>query len=127
MSRKVSGIVGTVAAVMMCDASAAVTQAQPNPAEALRAQSYADLLEPIPNALAVLKAHDQQQQDAQPKVELVDYYGHHHHHHHRYWRWWGDEPYYYHHHHHHHHGYWRWRYHHHHHHHHHHYRDWDDR
>lgn len=127
MSRKITGIVGTVAAVVMCDASAAVVQAQPNPGDALRVQSYADLLTPIPNALDVLKAVDRSDETQAPRVQLADYY-HHHHHHHRYWRWRNDEPYYYHHHHHHHHNYWRWYSHHHHHHHHHrYYRDWDER
>jgi hypothetical protein len=123
MSRKVTGIVGTVAAVVLCDASAGAVQAQPNPGEALRAESYADLLTPIPNAMDLLKAVDRSEDAQAPRVQPADY--HHHHHHHRYWRRWYSEPYYYHHHHHHHHGYWRWNYHHHHHHHH--YRDWDDR
>jgi hypothetical protein len=124
MSRKVTGLVGTVAAVVMCDASMAATQAQPNPGNALRVESYADLLEPIPNAAALLRAVDREQDTQAPRVQLAYYY-HHHHHHHRYWRGWYAEPYY--HHHHHHHGYWRWRHHHHHHHHHRYYRDWDDR
>jgi hypothetical protein len=80
----------------------------------LQANSYADLLEPIPNAGKVLQALDEQTpaKPAEANVQLAQYYYHHHHHHH-------------------HHGYWRrgavivvphrrWYHHHHHHHHHHH-------
>jgi hypothetical protein len=57
--------------------------------------SYAELLEPIPNAREALIADDlARAQQPRPLIQLVQYYHHHHHHHHhRYFR-----------HHHHHHG-----------------------
>lgn len=58
MSKKIAGLIGTVVAVAMCDATGSLANAQPNPGEALRVQSYTELLEPIPNALALLKADD---------------------------------------------------------------------
>ena len=69
--------------------------------QAMEATSFADLLQPIPNAAAILKVADEQSAVSEPEgVQLAQY--HHHHHHHRY--------YYYHHHHHH----YRWHHHHHH-------------
>jgi hypothetical protein len=70
------------------------------------ARSFAELLDPIPNAEKVLRAEDQRSSDAAVPEEkpmvVAEYYHHHHHYHHHY-------------HHHHHH------YHHHYHHHHHYY------
>ncbi len=72
------------------------------------ATSFAELLDPIPNAVELLNADNQRAASNAATVErpivVAQYYHHHHHYHHRY----------YHHHHHHY-------YHHHHHHHHHHY------
>ena len=66
----------------------------------LKANSFAELLEPIPNAPALLMAMDEKPA-AENNVQLAQYYHHHHHHHHhRYWRR-------YRHHHHHHHHHWR--------------------
>jgi hypothetical protein len=67
------------------------------------ARSFAELLDPIPNAENVLRAETERSGDVQEKPIVMAQYYHHHHHHH----------YYHHHHHHHHHHY----YHHHHHHH----------
>jgi hypothetical protein len=88
-------------------------------ADVLSPTSYAELLQPIPNAVALLKTADEMEaaarasQAGEPgaQTQLAQYWYHHHHHHHHnnYWR----RRYYHHHHHHHHH----WRYHHHHHHH----------
>ena|ERR1700722_14812800 len=78
-------------------AQAAVTPDDVN--RAMNAGSFAELLQSVPNAPAILKAADEQR----AQTQLAQYYGgygYHHHHHH----------YYYHHHHHHHHYY----YHHHH-------------
>jgi G3E family GTPase len=75
---------------------------------ALPAASYADLLEPIPNAVERLKIADAQEA---PQARLIEaQYApaeppvvahHHHHHHHHHWR--RHRRHYYHHHHHHHH------------------------
>jgi hypothetical protein len=109
MDKKIAGIIGALTAF----GGAGVASAAPAEAPAtnvMEARSYADLLQPIPNALALLQASDAAKKSAEEqaandenggaKVELAQY--HHHHHHH--WRRW-----------HHHHHHWRWHHHHHHH------------
>jgi hypothetical protein len=124
MDQKIVGIVGAIAGLATLDATQGAATAAPNPEGLTGARSFAELLDPIPNALAMLRAADaaaasraQDEASQNPDVKLAQYYYHHHHHHHRYYR-------YYHHHHHHHHLYIRplprYFYHHHHHHHHHH-------
>jgi hypothetical protein len=104
MEKKIAGLLGAAVALgAMNGAQAAPT---PAPNEALRAGSFADLLEPIPNAASLLKAVDESQTrpSTEANVQLAQYYRyyhhHHHHHHHHFWR-----RYY---HHHHHHGYYRY-------------------
>jgi hypothetical protein len=113
MDPKLVGLLGAVSALVSLDAAQANVTAAAGPAPMAQAQSYAELLEPIPNALNLLKlaeaaglggTHEQGATENSTKMA----YHHHHHHHHHHHRW------YHHHHHHHHH------YHHHHHHHHHH-------
>lgn len=110
MDRKIAGLLGAAAALTTIHAAQAAPAQVPRLAPAA---SYRDLLEPIPNALIVLKADDARSAGSatqQQPVQLAQYYHHHHHHHH------------------HHHGYvrvipprfFRRHYHHHHHHHHHH-------
>jgi len=128
MDKTIIGVVGAVAGLASLDGAAqAATVTAPGDVKA--AQSFADLLDPIPNAVALLRAadlaaartaHNDPATDETVQVAQV-YISHHHHHHHRYWR---------HHHHHHHHraviirgpgvriGIGRHRHHHHHHHHH---------
>jgi hypothetical protein len=112
MDKKIAGLLSAVAAVATIGgAQASTTPGQPS-SDPLAAQSYADLLTPIPNATEALVADNARlDTKAAGEVELAQYYHHHHHHHHHHWR-----RYYHHHHHHHHH--WRRYYHHHHHHHH---------
>jgi hypothetical protein len=97
MDKKIAGLLGAVAAL----GTVSSTQAAPlpPPQEVLHANSYADLLNPIPNAGAVLRAMDKEDGvgSGEATLEQVRYHHHHHHHHH-------------------------YRRHHHHHHHHHHYR-----
>jgi hypothetical protein len=116
MDKKIVGVVGAITGLASLDGAAqAATPAAPSPD--LNARSYAELLDPIPNALAALRAADAAAREA-PAVTVMNgemqVAEHHHHHHHRY----------YHHHHHHHHRVIIVRppriYHHHHHHHHHH-------
>jgi hypothetical protein len=59
--------------------------AAPVPMDPLQANSYAELLEPIPNAAAVLKVVDEQA-PADANIQLAQYHHHHHHHHHSHWR-----------------------------------------
>ena len=109
MDKKIVGLVGAISGLASFDTAQAATVAGPNATELLGARSYAELLDPIPNALALLweveaadAARARRVSGADPDMKLAAH--HHHHHHHRY-----------HHHHHHHHMY---RHHHHHHHHH---------
>jgi hypothetical protein len=117
---KVVGMVGAVSGLAALDGAQAAGLESPNTTGLNAARSYAELLEPIPNALAVLRAIDAaeaartaQEAGTDADVTLVQYHHHHHnrwrrHHHHHHNRWRR--------HHHHHHN--RWRRHHHHHHHH---------
>ena len=110
MDKKIAGLLGAVAAL----GTATSTEAAPlSPSsEVLHANSYADLLEPIPNAGKILQAMDEQGAGrGEATVQLAQYH-HHHHHHHVYRR--GPilvvphrRYHHHHHHHHHHHGYYR--------------------
>jgi hypothetical protein len=116
MEKTTVGLLGAVAGLAAMGTAQAANAPAADPSEALQASSYADLLAPIPDAVALMRADDAMRAQESPaestgNVQLVDgwvynpYYPnyHHHHHHHAYY-----------HHHHHHHAY----YHHHHHHHH---------
>jgi hypothetical protein len=113
MERKIAGLLGAVPALGTLNGAQASPAPAPNPSDALKVNSYAELLEPIPNAVKILQAIEEQQpvKPWEDNIQLAQY--HHHHHHHGYY------------HHHHHHGYYRPRvivvpprrfYHHHHHH-----------
>lgn len=124
MDKKIAGLLGAVAALGGLNAA----QAAPaqDPTEILRANSFAELLEPIPNAAELLRAVDEAQQPAEATVQEAQYYPyyhhhHHHHHHHafypRYYAPYGGPVivvpryrryYHHHHHHHHHHGFYRY-------------------
>jgi hypothetical protein len=121
MDKTVAGLIGAVTLLAAADPAQAAMPAQTGLAAAMQAESYADLLKPIPDAVALLKESDEAAAKAEllpaasegeATVQQAQYYYHHHHHHHH-----GFYPPFYHHHHHHH-RYYR-RYHHHHHHHHH--------
>lgn len=112
MDKKIAGLLGAVAAL----GTFSTAGAAPAPTDVLQANSYADLLEPIPNAGALLQAIDEA---APPKtsenVQLAQFFYHHHHHHHHHHSFYPRRRYYeapivvvpryrrYHHHHHHHH------------------------
>jgi hypothetical protein len=112
MEKTTVGLLGAVAGLAAMGTAQAAPAPGPNPSQALQASSYADLLSPIPDAAALMRADDAlraQQPPAEPTgdVQLVDgyvynpyypnYHHHHHHHHHHH------QAYYHHHHHHHHH------------------------
>jgi hypothetical protein len=81
MEKKIAGLLGAVATLGAFNAAQAAPS--PVPSDVLRANSFADLLEPIPNAGAVLQAIDEQAPvPADQNVKLAQYYHHHHHHHH---------------------------------------------
>ena len=97
MDKTVAGLIGAVAALSAAAPSRAAVPAPPSVQEALRADSYADLLRPIPNAAALLAPALAGEAPVE-KAQLVVIGPHHHHH--RYYR---HRRYYRHHHHHHHH------------------------
>jgi hypothetical protein len=104
MDKKLAGLIaaiGVLAPIGAAQAAAPTSKVE----QAMQARSFSELLQPIPNAAAVLRAVDEAQADPAAEMQVAQY--HHHHHHH-----------YYHHHHHHHHHWW-WHHHHHHYHHHH--------
>jgi hypothetical protein len=118
MEKKIAGLLGAMATLGAMNAAEAAPAPTPAPTDVLRANSFADLLEPIPNAASLLQAIDESgpAPSTNENVQLAQLYVYHHHHHH-----------------HHHHGmrrygprvivvpprYGRYRHHHHHHHHHH--------
>src|SRR5882757_1159722 len=118
MEKKIAGLLGAMATLGAFNGAEAAPAPSPAPADVLRANSFADLLQPIPNAAALLRAVDESRpaQSADENVQLAQFYHHHHHHrHHHGWRRYEyDEPrvivvppryrrYHHHHHHHHHH------------------------
>jgi len=84
MDKKIAGLLGAVAAVSTLGTAQAAPAA--NPMDSLRANSYAELLESIPNAAVLLQAVDEhgQAETASGNIQLARY--HHHHHHHAYRR-----------------------------------------
>jgi hypothetical protein len=117
MQKKIAGLLGAMATLGAFGAAQAAPMPSPAPTDVLRANSFADLLEPIPNAAALLLAVDQSAPAASAKdnIQLAQYHHHHHHHHHGMRRVIRRMLGHHHHHHHHHH---HFRHHHHHHHHH---------
>jgi hypothetical protein len=113
MDKKIFGLIAAVSGLGTFGAAQAATPSA-DADRIMAAQSFSELLEPIPNAVAVLRVVDQQGAASAPaSFELAMEYHHHHHHHHGLIsKFLGLH----HHHHYHHHHY----YHHHHHHHHHH-------
>jgi hypothetical protein len=117
LDKTLVGLLGAASALALAGGVQTPTAATPlDPAGPTLqpARSFAELLDPIPNAGSVLRAEDQRlagerSADENPIVTAQYYYHHHHHH------------YYHHHHHHYHHHYYRHHHHHHHHHYHHHY------
>jgi hypothetical protein len=120
MEKKIAGLLGAMATLGAVNAAQASQAPSPAPTEVMRANSFADLLEPIPNAVSLLQAIDQSEpaQAADSNVQLAQiaievgprrYRHHHHHHHHAYGRRIVVVPRFrhHHHHHHHHHGYYR--------------------
>ena len=77
MTRLTAVLLGGAAAVLTLNSAQAAPAA---PVAQPAAQSYADLLQPVPNAVAALQADDTARAQ-QPKVQLAQYRHHHHHHH----------------------------------------------
>ena len=93
MDKKLAGLVGVMGALAV---AAPVHAATPNLDDAMRAETYADLLRPIPNAgvllvksnAAAMEAHA----NAPELIEVQYYHNHHHHHHHHHNQY--ERPYY---------------------------------
>jgi hypothetical protein len=90
MDKTLAGVIGAVGALVATVPAHAATAAPVTMQGAMQANSYADLLKPIPNALALLQAEalapNEPVAEGEARVELVQYH-HHHHHHHRRRRW----------------------------------------
>jgi len=85
MKRTTAMLAGAATAALAVGVAVSPAIAEPIPA----ATSYADLLQPVPNAMERLAASDASQ--ATGRVELAQYYrnddrGYYHHHHHHHWR-----------------------------------------
>jgi hypothetical protein len=89
MDKKIAGLLGAAAALTSMTAANAATTVQGEPSQVA---SYAELLNPVPNAVAQLIADDAAREArlhgsgmevAQIQIEVGR---HHHHHHHRYHR-----------------------------------------
>jgi hypothetical protein len=84
MEKKMAGLLGAVASLGVINAAEAAPMPAPAPTDVLGANSFADLLQPIPNAAELLKVVDESRPgpSAEDNVQLAQYYHHHHHHHH---------------------------------------------
>jgi hypothetical protein len=80
MGKKTTSVVGTVAVLAAGPVLAAPVLPQ-EPAVPV-ATSYAELLQPIPNAVERLKLADAEAARRPARVVPVQYHDHHHHHHH---------------------------------------------
>jgi hypothetical protein len=83
MDKKIAGLLGAAAAIATVG-SANATEAQGNPVN--QTASYRELLDPVPNAVAALKADDarlaSEPAASEKLAQITIGVGHHHHHHH---------------------------------------------
>ena len=88
MEKRVAGLLGAVAAIGTLTTAQAAPAPAAEPTSVLQANSYAELLQPIPNAAATLKVIDERAPtaSAEPRVQLAQMHHHHHHHHHHHYR-----------------------------------------
>jgi hypothetical protein len=101
MERTTLGLIAAVAGLSAIGAAPGEASTADVVNQAMQASSFSELLNPIPDAAAILKAADEADANARaiPNVELAQY----HHHHHVFWRRRHHHHHHYHHHHHHHH------------------------
>jgi hypothetical protein len=87
-NKKIAGLIGAMATLGAFNPAEAAPVTGPAPTDILRANSFADLLEPIPDAVALLQAVDENAPAASrdENVQLAQYHHHHHHHHHSQYR-----------------------------------------
>jgi hypothetical protein len=84
MDKKIAGLLGAAAALTAVTGGNAAAIAATAPTQSLQASSYADLLTPVPNALAQLNADDAARvsKPSGEKLEMAQIQvkiGHHHH------------------------------------------------
>jgi hypothetical protein len=91
MDKKIVGLLGAAAALTTIGGAHATATEN---AELAPAKSYSDLLSPIPNALAALKADDARlaAMPAPANTKVAQYHHHHHHHHHHHGFYGGPPP-----------------------------------
>jgi hypothetical protein len=83
MNRKVTALLGGVAALATLDAAQAALPVVQNPADAMTVHSYAELLDPIHNSSILLIADDIARAQQPPaRLQLAEHHHHHHHHNH---------------------------------------------
>jgi hypothetical protein len=102
LDKTIIGLLGGASALALIAGAQVFAAAPPDEATLRPARSFAELLDPIPNATSVLRAEDERVSadasvDERPLV--MGQYHHHHHHHHHY-------RHHHHHHHYHHHHHW---------------------
>jgi hypothetical protein len=86
MERRIAGVLGAMATLGAVNAAQAAPMPTHAPSDSLRANSFAELLQPIPNATALLQSIDESEPSSSSgNVQLARDY-HHYHHHHSYWR-----------------------------------------
>ncbi len=110
MDKTLIGLLGAASALALVgglQAPAAASSVDQAGAALQPAHSFAELLDPIPNAESILRAEDERSGGAdvadETPMAMAQYYHHHHHYHHHYYH--HHHHYYNHHHHHHHHHY----------------------
>jgi hypothetical protein len=82
MGRRIAGVLGAMATLGAVNAAQAAPMPTRAPTEALKAKSFAELLEPIPNATELLQTLDETQPNRRSgNVQRARYYRDHHHHH----------------------------------------------
>jgi hypothetical protein len=106
VDKTIMGLLGGASALALLGASQASAAPAVDEVNVLQpARSFAELLEPIPNAEKVLRAQDERSDAAsheEKPMVVAEYYHHYHHYHHHYHH---HHHHYYHHHYHHHHHY----------------------
>ncbi len=83
MQKKITGLLGAGAVAALGAFGAAQAAPVPANSDVLSANSFAELLEPIPNAAALLKTADESGSgsSAERNIQLAQHHHHHHHHH----------------------------------------------
>lgn len=107
MEKSVIGLIVAIGAVTPFAAAHATAVTPEDAASALRVTSVAELLDPTPNAAAILASLDSNSPANTVKADKGVQLAWHHHHHHHHWHHHHHHHFYWHHHHHHHH-FWRW-------------------